>query len=69
MTRLLLGLIAASLLLYGGLHYLGRQAHEAEGGPPGSGPTPVRRVVQGYHQAEDRNRAALEQTIKSVTER
>jgi hypothetical protein len=67
MLRLLLGLVVAIGILYGGLHMMGRRAQL--GGPPGpGGPPQARKIVNDYHQIEAQNRAAMERTMRTAEE-
>jgi hypothetical protein len=72
MLRLLLGLVVAIVLLYGGLHLMGRRAQMA--GVPATvegvkGPAPVRKVVVDYRAIEAQNRAALDRTVQTADQR
>jgi hypothetical protein len=72
MLRLLLGLVVAIALLYGGLHVMGRRAQMA--GAPATvdgfkGPAPARKVVADYRAIEAQNRAALDRTVQTADQR
>jgi hypothetical protein len=68
MVKLLVVLVAAIGVVYGGLAVMGRggQGPAAQGGL--GGPPQARAVVQDYGRIERGNRAALERTITSAAE-
>jgi hypothetical protein len=72
MFRLLLGLVVAIAILYGGLHVMGRRAGMGGAGAAASGvkgPAPVRRIVGDYKAIENSNRAALDRTVQAADQR
>jgi hypothetical protein len=64
MVRLFLGLIAASILLYGSLHFIG-QHHRASSGANASSLSPPRTATNDLQRIQTQSRAALDRTIKS----
>lgn len=75
MVRLFLGLLAASVLLYGGLHFLGKRAHSVGERPAAQIVDPLpssmargRAVVDDYKRAEADNRAVVDRTLKAAGE-
>ena len=68
MLRLLLGLVVAIGICYGGLQLM-RSRTQAMGGAPGpGGPPAARKIVNDYKQIEAQNRAAMERTMNTAEE-
>jgi hypothetical protein len=68
MLRLLLGLVVAIGILWGGLQLI-RSRSQATGATPGpGGPPAARKIVDDYKKIEAQNRAAMERTMNTAEE-
>jgi hypothetical protein len=65
MLRLLLGLVVAIGILYGGLHLMGRRAQLAGATPGPGGPPQARPIVRDVTRIQTDNRAALDHTVQA----
>jgi hypothetical protein len=66
MLRLLLGLIVAIALLYGGLHLMGRQAQMSAAAGGKTQPREVQRTINEITKIEAGNRAAMDRVVRAA---